>query len=185
MVGLQPLPGDSLGALWLPACLLWPSLWLRVCESSCLFPWFFPFRGPTPLLRFVPQFGALSESLSLSIPRSFLVESLSAFAVGLSVALCLCPGVPSAFLCVGLVCRSRSLCRPSHRLYQSFACGCPCGGASPHALSSVGTMGLAVAPPLSPYTGPCQSLRFCLAPLGAQVGVSYFSCVTFRMYSWR
>ena len=46
-------------------------------------------------------------------------------------------------------------------------------------------MGFAVAPPLSPYTGPGQSPRFCRAPLGAQVGVSYFYCATFRMYSWR
>ena len=69
--------------------------------------------GVRHLSRFVPQFGALSESLTHSIPRSFLVESLSAYAVGLSVALWLCPGVPSAFLCIGLVCRSRSQCRPS------------------------------------------------------------------------
>ena len=64
-------------------------------------------------LTFVPQFGALLESLTHSIPRSFLVESLSAYAMGLSVALWLCPGVPSAFLYVDLVCRSRSQCRPS------------------------------------------------------------------------
>ena len=96
LVGLRPLPGDSLGTLWLPERLLWPSLWPRVCESSCCSPWFLPFRGPTSLSRFVPQFGALSESLDYSIPRSFLVESLSAYAGGLSVALWLCPGVPSA-----------------------------------------------------------------------------------------
>ena len=42
-------------------------------------------------------------------------------------------------------------------------------------------MGFAVAPPLSPG----QSPRFCHTPLGAQVGVSYFSCATFRMYSWQ
>ena len=46
-------------------------------------------------------------------------------------------------------------------------------------------MGFAVAPPLSPYSGPGQSPRFCRAPLEAQVGISYFSCATFRMYSWR
>ena len=82
--------------LWLPARLLWPSLRPRVCESSCISPWFLPFSGPTPLSHFVSQFGALSESLTYSIPRSFLVESLSAYAGGLSVALWLCPGVPSA-----------------------------------------------------------------------------------------
>ena len=35
-------------------------------------------------------------------------------------------------------------------------------------------MGFAVAPPISPYTCPGQSPRFCRTPLGAQVGVSYF-----------
>ena len=49
--GLCPLPEDSLHALWLPARLLWPSLQPRVCESSSLSPWFFPFRGPTPISR--------------------------------------------------------------------------------------------------------------------------------------
>ena len=35
-------------------------------------------------------------------------------------------------------------------------------------------MGLAVAPPISPYTEPEQSPRSCRQPLGAQVGVSCF-----------
>ena len=46
-------------------------------------------------------------------------------------------------------------------------------------------MGFAVAPPLSPYTRPGQSPQFYRSPLGAQVGVSYFSCASFLMYSWR
>ena len=50
-VRLRPLPDDSLGALGLLACLLWPSLRTRVCESSSLSPWSFPFRGPTPISR--------------------------------------------------------------------------------------------------------------------------------------
>ena len=50
-----------------------------------------PLRGPPPISRFVPQFEAQSESLTHSIPHSFLVESLSAYAVGLSFALWLCP----------------------------------------------------------------------------------------------
>ena len=49
--GLRPLPEDSLCALWLPARLLWPSLQPRVCESSSLSLWLFPFRGPTPISR--------------------------------------------------------------------------------------------------------------------------------------
>ena len=44
---------------------------------------------------------------------------------------------------------------------------------------------LAVAAPTSPFTGPGQSPQFCRTPMGAQVGVSYFSCATFRKYSWR
>ena len=46
-------------------------------------------------------------------------------------------------------------------------------------------LGLAVAPPILPYTGPGQSPQFCRVPFGAQVGVSYFSCASFRGYSWR
>ena len=46
-------------------------------------------------------------------------------------------------------------------------------------------LGLAVAPPISPYTGPRQSLQFYRTPFGAQVGVSCFSCAAFRRYSWR
>ena len=89
--GFCPLPEDSLRALWIPARLLWPSLRPRVYESSNLSPWFFPLQGSVTYLAFVPQFEAQSESLTHSIPRSFLVESLSAYAVGLADALWLCP----------------------------------------------------------------------------------------------
>ena len=51
LVRLRPLPDISLCALWLPARLLWPSLRLRVCESSSLSHGFFPFRGPAPVSR--------------------------------------------------------------------------------------------------------------------------------------
>ena len=50
-----------------------------------------PLQGSDTYLAFVPQFEAPSESLTHSIPRSFLVESLSAYAVGLADALWLCP----------------------------------------------------------------------------------------------
>ena len=90
LVGLRPLPEDSLCALWLSARFLWPSLRPRVCESSRLSLWFFPFRGPPPIAS-IPQFEAASESLTHSIPRSFLVESLSTYALGLADALWLCP----------------------------------------------------------------------------------------------
>ena len=42
-------------------------------------------------LSYVPQFVAKSESLTRSIPRSFLVKSLSDFATGLDYDLLLCP----------------------------------------------------------------------------------------------
>ena len=48
-------------------------------------------QGSIAYLAFVPRFEAQLESLTHSIPRSFLVESLSAYAVGLADALWLCP----------------------------------------------------------------------------------------------
>ena len=50
-----------------------------------------PLRGSDTFLAFVPQLGALLESLTHSIPRSFLVVSLSTSAVGFADALWLCP----------------------------------------------------------------------------------------------
>ena len=47
--------------------------------------------GVRHLSPYVPLFEAQSESLTHSIPRSFLVESLSALAGGLVGALLLCP----------------------------------------------------------------------------------------------
>ena len=81
---LRPLPDDSLGAMALPERLLWSSLRQRVGESSSLV---LPLRGSVTFLAFVPQLEALSESLTLSIPRSFLVVALSAYAVGFADAL--------------------------------------------------------------------------------------------------
>ena len=50
-----------------------------------------PFPGSVTFLALVPQLEALSESLTLSIPRSFLVVALSAPVVGFAVALWLWP----------------------------------------------------------------------------------------------
>ena len=88
---LRPLPVGSPGALGLTVLLLLPSLRQRVSESSSLSAWSFPFRGLSPFLAFVPLLEALSESLTHSIPRSFLVVALSASAVGFADALWLCP----------------------------------------------------------------------------------------------
>ena len=49
------------------------------------------FVGDDAGLSYVPEFVAKSESLSCSIPRSFLVKSLSDFAAGLVVDMLLCP----------------------------------------------------------------------------------------------
>ena len=49
------------------------------------------FVGGDACLSYVPQFVAKSESLTRSIPRSFLVKSLSDFAAGLDDDLLLCP----------------------------------------------------------------------------------------------
>ena len=48
-------------------------------------------------LSYVPDFVAKSESLSCTIPRSFLVRSLSDFAAGLVDDLLLFPGSPHLF----------------------------------------------------------------------------------------
>ena len=49
------------------------------------------FVGGNACLSYIPQFVAKSESLTRSIPRSFLVKSLSDFAAGLDDDLLLCP----------------------------------------------------------------------------------------------
>ena len=50
-----------------------------------------PLQGSVTFLTFVPQLEALLESLTHSIPRSFLVVALSVSAVGFADALWLCP----------------------------------------------------------------------------------------------
>ena len=106
-----------------------------------------PLQVSDTYLAFVPQFEAPSESLTHSIPRSFLVESLSAYAVGLADALWLCPvsALRLFFASVSFVDPVRNFapfalclcCR-----YPSFAGGSSCGGASPHALGYVGALGV-------------------------------------------
>ena len=110
---LRPLPVGSPGALGLTVLLLLPSLRLQVSESSSLSAWSFPFRGLSLFLAFVPLLEALSESLTHSIPRSFLVVALSASAVGFADALWLCPErALRRFLCIGIIVRSRRIVAP-------------------------------------------------------------------------
>ena len=65
-----------------------------------------PLQRSVTFLAFVPQLEALSESLTHSIPRSFLVVALSASAVDFVDALWLCPERALSRFCVGLVVRS-------------------------------------------------------------------------------
>ena len=73
------------------------------------------FVGVDACLSYVLQFVAKSESLTRSIPRSFLVKSLSDFAAGLDNDLLLCP-VRALRTYLG---RTRSLTPLRHRLFVS------------------------------------------------------------------
>ena len=73
------------------------------------------FVGGDACLSYIPQFVAKSESLTRSIPRSFLVKSLADFAAGLDIDLLLCP--VRALRLYLLRARSLSPCR--HRLFVS------------------------------------------------------------------
>ena len=66
-------------------------------------------------LSYIPQFVAKSESLTRSIPRSFLVKSLADFAAGLDIDLLLWP-VQALRLYLH---RTRSLSPLRHRLFVS------------------------------------------------------------------
>ena len=73
------------------------------------------FVGSDACLTYVPQFVAKSESLTRSIPRSFLVKSLSDFAAGLDDDLLLCP-VRALRIYLD---RTRSVAPVRHRLFAS------------------------------------------------------------------
>ena len=105
------------------------------------------FVGSAAYISYVPQFGAQSESLTHSIPRSFLVESLSDFAKGLDVDLLLCPA------CALRISLNRSrlsiLFASSPLSRRVFVDGIHplrvvtlAAGASHHAVGSVGALGI-------------------------------------------
>ena len=149
-----------------------------------------PLRDPPSISRFVPQFEALLESITIpSLAPSWWSPCpllrwafLSLYGYVLSV--------PSAFS----LHRSRllipfAISPLSRRVFAAsispLRAVALAEGRLPMRWVPSEPMGFAVAPPLSPYTGPGQSPQFCRTPLGTQVGVSYFSCATFRTYSWR
>ena len=167
---LRPLPDDSHGALGLPAHLLWPSLRLRVCESYTLSAWSFPFGGLPPFSRlFLSWRPCRIRSLLPSLAPSWwwpcpllrwALLMLSGYVLS----------VPSAFT----LRRSRwsipSHCRPSRAVSmltvsvigERFALA---EGVSPCVRFRWSPWGVAVAPPLLPYTGPGWSLPICHVPL--------------------
>ena len=105
-----------------------------------------PLRGSDTFLAFVPQLEALSESLTLSIPRSFLVVALSASAAGFADALWLYPecALRLFFASVSLfdpVALSPLLRRVYADGFRHWCAFRSCGGASPHAFGSVGDLG--------------------------------------------
>ena len=105
-----------------------------------------PLWGSATFLAFVPHLVALSESLTHSIPRSFLVVALSSSAVGFADAVWLCPerALRLFFASVSLV-DPVALSPLLRRVYaDGFRHWCAfhsCGGASPHAFGSVGALG--------------------------------------------
>ena len=143
---LRPLPDDSLGSLGLPARLLWPSLRQRVCESYTLSAWSFPFGGlPTFSRLFLSWRPCRSRSLIPSLAPSWwwacpllrwALLTLSGYALS----------VPSAFSLRRSRWSTPSHCRPSRAVSmltvsvigERLALA---GGASPHALGSVGALG--------------------------------------------
>ena len=196
LLGLEPSPSGVASASdvrfsWHPGAagaLAVPSLRLRVSESSSLSAWSFPFRGLSLFLAFVPLLEALSESLTHSFPRSFLVVALYASAVGFADTLWLCPerALRHLFASVSLLAPG-ALSPLLHRVFpDGFRHRCTfrfCGGASPLELGPVGTLGgVAVAPPISP--GPDWSPPFCRVPLVLRSVFSVY-CAAFRPYSWR
>ena len=134
-----------------------------------------PLQGSVTFLAFVPQLEALSESLTHSIPRSFLVVALSASAVGFADALWLCPErALSRFFA------SVSLSPLLHRVFaDSFRHWCAfrfCGGASPHAFGSVGALGKLRWLHLYRLTPDLVGLRHFAVPLELRSVFHIFLC---------
>ena len=144
------------------------------------------FVGFDACLSYVPQFVAKSELLTRSIPRSFLVKSLSDFAAGLDEDLLLCPvralciyldrlvlSLPFAIAFLSLLVAPFAPCQRMR--YPSF---CARSFTRPGRLDlrwvQFEPMRFAVSPPLSPSTGTGQSPRSWSPPLGAKFGVFLF-----------
>ena len=115
---------------------------------------------------------------------------MSALAVGLTDALWLCPerALRLFLASVSFVDPVRTVAPLAPHLCwrcPSFASGSSCGGASPHTLGSIGARGVRGGSTYIAFHRTWSVSTFDRTPIGAQVGVSYFSCATFRKYSWR
>ena len=146
-----------------------------------------PLWGSATFLAFVPQLEALSESLTHSIPRSFLVVALSLLRWALLTLSGYVLSVPSAFSL-----RRSRWSIPSPLLRRVYADGfrpwCAfhsCGGASPHAFGSVGALGelrWLHRYRLTPDLVGLRQFAMCRWSSGR---CFMFYCATFRTYSWR
>ena len=149
-----------------------------------------PLRGSATFLAFVPLLEALSESLTHSIPRSFLVVVLSTSAVGFADALWLCSerALRRFFASVSLV-DSVAFLPLLHRVFaDGFRHWCAfrfCGGASPCAFGSVGALGELRWLHLYRLTPDLVGLRHFAECHWSSGRRFIFSCATFRTYSWR
>ena len=124
-----------------------------------------PLQGSVTFLAFVPQLEALSESLTHSIPRSFLLVALSASAVGFADALWLCPerALSRFFASVSLL-DPVALSPFLHRVFGArFA-------------YAVGHLPMRLAPTISPYTRPGWSPPICRVTLELRSVFHIFLC---------
>ena len=110
----EPLSQASLRALSLKTLFLLALATAKRGELQALSS-IVTFVGVDACLSYIPQFVAKSESLTRSIPRSFLVKPLSDFAAGLDADLLLCPVRALRFY----LDRTNSLSPLRHRLFVS------------------------------------------------------------------
>ena len=141
-------------------------------------------------LAFAPQLETLSESLTHSFPRSFLVVPLSASAVGFADAVWLCPecALRLFFASVSLF-DPVALSPLLHHVYaDGFRHWCTfrsCRGASPHTFGSVGALGELRWLHLYRLMPDLVGLRQFAVCHWSSGRCFIFYCATFRTYSWR
>ena len=150
------------------------------CRCACCYPpcgcesrEFFPLCLVLPLLGSV-TFSRVCSSVGIAhsfLPSLLLGGGLVRFCGGLCWhSLAMSWACPPPFLCVGLVVRSRRIVAPlapclSWRFPSLVRVSLLRSGVSPCVWSHRGPWGVAVAPPISPYTGPGWSPPFCRVPL--------------------